>query len=78
MCNAQAWPADTVMMNGMLHHTAEAFAIDPSKAGLHYELRSPIIHNDCRVEALFSGGVSVSVAESAWAYAATFPLLSSL
>ena len=56
-------------------HAAETFAVDPSKDGLHYELRSPIIHNHCRVEALFSGGVSVSVPEGAWAYAATFPLL---
>jgi predicted O-methyltransferase YrrM len=55
-------------------HSVETFAVDPSKDGLHYELRSPIIHNHCRVEALFSGGVSVSVPESAWAYAATFPL----
>jgi predicted O-methyltransferase YrrM len=55
-------------------HSVETFAVDPSKDGLHYELRSPIIHNRCRVETLLSGGVSVSVPESAWAYAARFPL----
>ena len=53
---------------------AEAFAVDPSNDGLHYELRSPMVYNQSRVVALPSGGVSVSVPESAWAYAATFPL----
>jgi predicted O-methyltransferase YrrM len=55
-------------------HAAETFAVDRSKNGLHYELRAPIIHDRCRVEALSSGGVSVSVPQSAWAYAARFPL----
>jgi predicted O-methyltransferase YrrM len=55
-------------------HAAEAFAVDPSKDGLHYELRSPIIHNHCRVESLSSGGVAVSVPERAWSYAAAFSL----
>src|SRR5262249_15640343 len=55
-------------------HAAEMFAVDPSKDGLHYELRSPIVHNHSRVETLLSGGVSVSVPERPWAYAAGFPL----
>jgi predicted O-methyltransferase YrrM len=55
-------------------HAAETFAVDPSKDGLHYELRSPTVHNQSRVVTLPSGGVSVSVPECAWAYAATFSL----
>jgi predicted O-methyltransferase YrrM len=58
-------------------HSAETFAVDLDEEGLHYELRSPIVHNQSRVEALSSGGVSVSVPEDAWAYAARFPLFRS-
>jgi predicted O-methyltransferase YrrM len=55
-------------------HSVETFAVDFKEDGLHYELRSPIVHNQSRVEALSSGGVNVSVPEDAWAYAARFPL----
>jgi len=58
-------------------HSAETFAVDFKEDGLHYELRSPIVHNQSRVEALSSGGVNVSVPEDAWAYAARFPLFRS-
>ena len=40
----------------------------------HYELLSPIVHNQSRTEVLPSGGVAVSVPQRAWAYAATFSL----
>ena len=40
----------------------------------HYELLSPIVHNQSRTEMLPSGGVAVSVPQRAWAYAATFSL----
>jgi hypothetical protein len=70
--------ASSVGAAGLIEvHSAETFAVDLHEDGLHYDLRSPIVYNQSRVEALSSGGVCVSVPEDAWAYAAKFPLFRS-